>query len=202
MKDAVKKSEPIWTEDVAAQLLHILPQSTNHDDCTIVGAPEAIRRLGEALIMTADGGKARIVKNLMARDGEGYHINIQLRDQWAMEEVPMPYAQMGQPWDFDRRPDPVMSIPDIQKCLDRYILQVMEDHRDPSYSREEYAFHLRIFVSDPWITKDMARAVCRSLTDRGYAFYMRGLMTEDGDMGGAGYGITEQGAAYLKTLME
>lgn len=202
MKDVVKKSEAIWTREMAAQLLHVLPQSTNHDDCTIVGAREAIRELGVGLIMAADSKQDRAVKNFMARDGEGYHINIQLRDEWQMEEVPMPYAQMGQPWDFDRRPDPAMSLPDIQKCLDRYILQIMEDHRDTSYGREEYAFHLRIFVSDPWITKDMARAVCRSLTDRGYAFYMRGLMTQDGMMGGAGYGITDKGAAYLQTLQE
>jgi hypothetical protein len=88
---------------------------------------------------------------------------------------------------------------EAQRILDRHVLQHMEECRDYGYRRTEYAFHLQCFVTDE-VTKDMARAICRSLTDRGYAFYMRGLWSDEGYPGGAGYGITDKGAAYLETL--
>jgi hypothetical protein len=91
------------------------------------------------------------------------------------------------------------TYPAVLRFLDRHILQKMEECRDRGYARSEYAFPLNFFVNQ-WITKDMARVVCRSLTDRGYAFYMRGLWSEDGHPAGAGYGITDKGAEYLKTL--
>ena len=93
-----------------------------------------------------------------------------------------------------------ISLPGLQRGLDRYVLQIMEECRDHSYGREEYAFPLRCFVCEPWITRDLARAVCRSLKDRGFAFYMRALWSDDGTLGGAGYGITDKGAAYLNEL--
>ena len=93
-------------------------------------------------------------------------------------------------------------LPLAQKILDRHVLQYMEEMREREYERHQYAFHLRCFVCEPWVTKDIARAVCRSLTDRGYAFYMRGLQSEDGYPCGAGYGITDKGAAYLETLFK
>ena len=92
-----------------------------------------------------------------------------------------------------------MTYPEVQKFLDRHVLQSMEECRDRSFDRHEYAFHLSFFVNE-WINRDMARAVCRSLTDRGFAFYTCGLWNEDGMPGGAGYGITDKGAAYLETL--
>jgi hypothetical protein len=94
----------------------------------------------------------------------------------------------------------IISYPQLQRDLDRHVLQVMEECRDTSYARMEWAFHLSAFVVDPWITKDMARAICRSLTDRGYAFYMSGMWGEDGMPFGAGYGITDKGAEYLQAL--
>lgn len=99
----------------------------------------------------------------------------------------------------DSPPTIPATYPSVQKFLDRHVLQHMEELRDHSYGRGEYAFHLDSFVNER-ITKDMARAICRSLTDRGFAFYMRGLWCEDGMPGGAGYGITDKGAAYLETL--
>ena len=81
-----------------------------------------------------------------------------------------------------------------QRALDRHVLTLMDG------TPGEYAFPLSRFVSG-WVTKEMARAACRSLTDRGYAFYMRGLWSEDSGMpAGAGYGVTEKGLAYLETL--
>ena len=93
-----------------------------------------------------------------------------------------------------------VNIPDAMRVLDWCVLSYMEEMRDQNYPRNGYAFTLNSFVIDPWVTKDIARAICRSLTDRGYAFYMCGLMSEDGDLIGAGYGITDAGAVYYLEL--
>lgn len=93
-----------------------------------------------------------------------------------------------------------MSLQEIQEALDRHVLLYMMEAQNSTFSRDGCAFHLNSFVEMPWITKEMARAICRSLTDRGFAFYMRGLFTEDGDPAGAGYGITDAGAEYLSNL--
>lgn len=94
-----------------------------------------------------------------------------------------------------------MTYLEVQKFLDRHVLKYMDECHDGGYERHECAFHLSCFVND-WITKGMARAICRSLTDRGYAFYTRGLWSDDGIPAGAGYGITEKGAQYLETLFD
>ncbi|WP_417257385.1 hypothetical protein [Celeribacter sp.] len=86
----------------------------------------------------------------------------------------------------------------VQAFLDRHVLQYMEENT----GRSEFdwvAYHLRCFTNE-WITKDMARAICRSLTDRGFAEYCRGLWTEDGEPAGAGYRITDAGRKYLETI--
>lgn len=93
----------------------------------------------------------------------------------------------------------MLDFPTIQRFLDRYVLREMADSTPSGYTSSEWAFPLRHFVND-WITKDMARAICRSLTDRGFATYRRGLFNDDGEVGGAGYGITDKGVAYLAEL--
>jgi hypothetical protein len=93
-----------------------------------------------------------------------------------------------------------ISLPEIQAALDVHVLQIMQERCDGWYDPTEVAFSLRAFVVDPWITREIARGVCRSLTERGYAVYRRGLWTDDGEPGGAGYGITHKGVAYLKDL--
>jgi tRNA(Ile)-lysidine synthase TilS/MesJ len=95
-----------------------------------------------------------------------------------------------------------MTYPELQRALDRHVLQIMDECRDPSYRRNEFAFHLSEFVDEPWITKDMARAICRSLTDRGFAFYQSDLFSDDGMPAGSGYGITDKGAEYLAEIFE
>ncbi len=42
------------------------------------------------------------------------------------------------------------------------------------------------------------RRACRSLARKGLAEYQRGLVTEDGEMAGAGYGATKEGAAVVE----
>ena len=47
------------------------------------------------------------------------------------------------------------------------------------------------------LSREYARAACRSLTDQGLAEYRAGLFGEDGETFGAGYGATHAGAAAL-----
>ena len=60
-----------------------------------------------------------------------------------------------------------------------------------------YAFHFSVFV-DEWHTKDFVRGMLRQMTDEGLCYYMRGLFTEEGQVAGAGYGITQKGRDWLK----
>ncbi len=90
------------------------------------------------------------------------------------------------------------TYPAVQAFLDQHVLRYM-DHNGGGRDFDWVAFHLACFVND-WISKDMARAICRSLTDRGFAEYCRGLWDEDGMPAGAGYRITEAGRRYLETL--
>lgn len=43
------------------------------------------------------------------------------------------------------------------------------------------------------------RKACRSLTNKGLAHYMRGLMTEDGEVAGSGYQCTTEGQELLES---
>lgn len=99
--------------------------------------------------------------------------------------------------DRPSRKDPDISYPAVQAFLDRHVLQYMHENSG-GRGHDWTAFHLRCFVND-WITKDMARAICRSLTDRGFARYERGLWNEDGETAGAGYRITDAGREYLNS---
>lgn len=99
---------------------------------------------------------------------------------------------------FAEDADTMVCYPAAQAFLDRHVLQYMHGNSGGRGS-DWTAFYLRCFVND-WITKDMARAICRSLTVRGYACYERRLWTEDGETAGAGYRITEAGREYLKQI--
>ena len=97
------------------------------------------------------------------------------------------------------QPTPQMdaTYPAVQKFLDRHVLQYMHECSGTHF--DEFYFYIRFFEND-WITHEMARAICRSLTDRGYCVWRRGLFNEDGEVAGSGYGITPKGIAYLETL--
>lgn len=60
---------------------------------------------------------------------------------------------------------------------------------------EEFYVYFRTFEKQGF-SREVARAICRDLRDEGLAIYGRGLMSEDGDMCGAGYAITAKGRAY------
>ena len=93
----------LWSEDVRALLLHVLPQPTYHADAEIRGAPEALRRFGEALIEASTLGQGEETRiEMMASDGEGYSIVIRPMSDRQMDSGPLPYAQLGHSWDFER----------------------------------------------------------------------------------------------------
>lgn len=90
------------------------------------------------------------------------------------------------------------TFPAVMAFLDRYFVQHMAESIT-GFHPTECAFPLRCFTNE-WVTQEIARGVLRSLTDRGYCNYRRGLMTDSGEMAGAGYGLTEKGIAYYREL--
>lgn len=97
----------LWTADARRLLLHLLPQCTYHDPAEIRGSPEALRRLGEALLRAAGRGRQTESHEveMMASDGEGYWITIRPMSDEQMGAGPLPYAQLGQPWENRRCQD-------------------------------------------------------------------------------------------------
>ncbi len=86
------------------------------------------------------------------------------------------------------------TYPAVQAFLDRHVLQYMDE-----CVPDDFCCYLASLTNE-WITKDMARGIVRSLTDRGFCRYESGLFTEDGEVAGSGYGITRQGREHLRTL--
>lgn len=90
------------------------------------------------------------------------------------------------------------TYPAVRDFLDRHVLQYMVDCAPDGY--DFYGFPLQCFTNE-WITKDMVRAICRNLTDRGFAqFHRGGLFDEDGMTAGSGYSVTDKGREHLKLL--
>ena len=83
-------------------LLHVYPQAEYHDTLHIVGEPNALYRLGVALCNAAKRGGEHNLKSLMTGDGEGYDVLIQTAAPDTMSQAPLPYAQLGLPWEFER----------------------------------------------------------------------------------------------------
>lgn len=83
-------------------MLHVYAQSFYHGEAIITGSPEALRRLGEAILKASKSahGKETTV-NMMTNDGEGYQVVIRPDSQQAFDKAPLPYAQLGLPWDFE-----------------------------------------------------------------------------------------------------
>ena len=91
-----------------------------------------------------------------------------------------------------------ISYPEVKSFLDRHIIQTMAE-ADAPYGPLCVCFHLSRFTND-WITKEMARAIVRDLTDRGMCRYAKGLMNEDGEVVGSGYGLTQKGLNYYEEI--
>ena len=92
-------TNPIWPSAALEKLLHVYTSVLQHHPVQIVGTPDALRRLSEALLRACES--AEVVKvEMMANDGEGYQVEITQRDEHEMDAFPPHYAQLGLPWDF------------------------------------------------------------------------------------------------------
>ena len=87
-----------------------------------------------------------------------------------------------------------LTMPQAIGFMERWCLQYMDEMTPSGY--DGWGFHLNCFTSDDF-TREMARAILRGLTDKGLAYYMRGLFTEDVVPAGSGYGITDKGRALI-----
>ncbi|QFT81199.1 hypothetical protein FIU89_11315 [Roseovarius sp. THAF27] len=90
---------------------------------------------------------------------------------------------------------------EARRALHRAILADL-DNSSHAFGRYETFSHLRVLGDPQLLSRDIVRAICRDLTNRGFARYQRGLFTEDGIPAGSGYGITRRGLAYLIALEE
>lgn len=79
--------------------------------------------------------------------------------------------------------------------LEAALLAQMEDGTPSGY--DIYGFPFKYFVDDVF-HRDLVRGLLRGLTDKGLAYYAPGLFTEDGEVAGSGYGITQKGRQFLK----
>lgn len=91
----------------------------------------------------------------------------------------------------------------VARAIHRHILARLALFTGPSSGWDigERAVPL-VALECEWFPRETTRAVCRDLTDRGMAHFMRGLFTDDGYPAGAGYGITRRGLRYLAALDE
>ena len=84
-----------------------------------------------------------------------------------------------------------------RRQIDEHVLGVMFRGYIPDFGVCETFFSFRAFEA-PGLTREIVRGVLRDLTDKGLCRYRAGLWTEDGEVAGAGYGITSKGIeAYL-----
>lgn len=92
----------------------------------------------------------------------------------------------------------------MQEALDRLDMAILADMNNAGsiFGRYDTYFHLRALGDPNVLSRDMVRVVCRSLTDRGFARYCRGLFNDEGMVAGSGYGITRKGHRYLCALEE
>lgn len=81
--------------------------------------------------------------------------------------------------------------------FDFHVLAILNMAYSPG--EDWVAMHLSALVTERF-TRDMARAVCRCLRERGLAEFHRGLWTDDGEPAGAGYAITPKGREVLAEM--
>jgi len=62
-----------------------------------------------------------------------------------------------------------------------------------AFDNVEYYSNFKCLSAVTGLPIDTVRAACRSLKEKGYACFSRGLFTEDGEVAGSGYGRTMKG---------
>ena len=94
----------IWAEDTRSKLLHIYGQTHHHGSARIHGSPDALRRLGNALIAASRKTQCddAVMIEMMASDGEGYGVLIRPMSDQQMDQAEMPYCTPGFHWPLAR----------------------------------------------------------------------------------------------------
>ncbi|MBL4768118.1 MAG: Lar family restriction alleviation protein [Rhodobacteraceae bacterium] len=88
---------------------------------------------------------------------------------------------------------------EVSRFLDSWVLQhIVEMTPDEEFG---WGFPFAAFTNE-YLSRDLIRATCRSLTDRGHTVFMNSLFTDDGMVAGSGYGITKKGRGYFTALSE
>lgn len=90
----------------------------------------------------------------------------------------------------------LITYPAMQEFLDLHFLRRMEGPTEDEWM----AYNLSAFCNGDEIDREFARGYLRSMRARGLVVYERGLWDDDGMPAGAGYRITEAGAARLDEI--
>ncbi|AAW62215.1 Hypothetical protein GOX2484 [Gluconobacter oxydans 621H] len=91
-----------WAWPDTANVLHIVAQPMPHDDAYIIGTPEGLKRLRDAIdaALTAPGHPRSA--SVMCDDGEGYYAVVRCVSGRKMGEAPFGYTDEackdGRPW--------------------------------------------------------------------------------------------------------
>jgi hypothetical protein len=94
-----------------------------------------------------------------------------------------------------------MDAKQARDILDMCILSDM-NNCTAVFGRYDTYYRLNDLGDPDIIPREMVRAICRDLTDRGMVRFRRGLFTEDGEVAGSGYGLTRKGLHHLIVLEE
>lgn len=89
--------------------------------------------------------------------------------------------------------DKLPSIPLARQAIDVHVLSVAYNGLDIRTGETHSYFPFSAFITQG-LSKEIVRGVLRDLTDSGLCEYRAGLFRNDGEVGGAGYGITQRGA--------
>ncbi len=70
------------------------------------------------------------------------------------------------------------------------------------YQLEEgWCMNFRLFERETGCAKAEVRRACRAMKEAGLLFFARGLMDEDGQVAGSGYGLTDVGRAKFSEIL-
>lgn len=94
----------------------------------------------------------------------------------------------------------MITVGDAKERLEVAVLRELASAK--TFGRFDTYSTLSRVTSPRLITRDIAGALLRDLTNRGLARFQSGLWTEDGEPAGSGYGITPKGLRYLCALEE
>lgn len=83
-------------------------------------------------------------------------------------------------------------------------IKAIEDHvivaLDNNSTGEGWYVYTKAIARNLNIPIDWARTALRSLREKGLVEYRRGLMNEDGEVAGSGYGLTQEGRTRLESF--